>query len=213
MRMRRITILMPVYVVIAAMALARPAMGEAGQPNTPAPDTCFHRLPQMDIRSFLLHTNPHHACVQACAPIDFKPHTVTEPGLCPSRFSSVVSTNTVEQCVDGAVNLHDCPNDQLNVTVTTLRVPPPESYSANRLNICHHKLDEARHKCDEACSGSGGDFKMNGLNGAGKCPGEYNVLEKQSSEMVCNDGTTSVKYCSGGVLKMIRVILTSKGKK
>jgi len=77
--------------------------------------------------------------------------------------------------------------------------------------ICFHNEDTADHKCYEACSKRGEEFKVKGLATPGACPSTYNEQDKKEVLKVCNDGVTSIKYCSGGSLKKVLLIEKTKG--
>jgi len=73
---------------------------------------------------------------------------------------------------------------------------------------CRHRV--TANKCYQACASK--YFEMNGVHGWGKCPSEFNHEDSSSSEEVCSDGKTNIKYCSGGDLKKIVVHTSNWGE-
>jgi len=102
--------------------------------------------------------------------------------------------------------------ERLNIDEEGTALPAKEEALAPEKMYCVHNEDAGDHKCYEACTGQG-RFKMKGLTSAGQCPSTYNEVDSRKEDKVCNDGVTSVKYCSGGSLSVIRVVERTRGKK
>merc|ERR1712159_930481 len=85
---------------------AAPVLAEVA----PAAPFCLHQEDTVD-----------HKCFEACNAEGktFKSKGITAAGTCPSKYSTVDSSVTQEQCPDGVTNLRYCAATKLNVTVTT----------------------------------------------------------------------------------------------
>merc|ERR1719453_2168495 len=101
--------------------------------------------------------------------------------------------------------------ERLNVDEEGTALAAKEEVLAPEKQYCIHNQDAGDHKCYEACTGQG-RFKMKGLTSAGQCPSTYNEVDSRKEDKVCNDGVTSVKYCSGGSLRVIRVVERTRGE-
>jgi hypothetical protein len=84
------------------------------------------------------------------------------------------------------------------------------AYSADLMDAVEdmfylHHVDEEDHKCFEASSSS--KFASKGITDSGKCPSEYNTVDKSVTVEQCPDGVTSIRYCSP-----INVTIATKGE-
>merc|ERR1711998_83691 len=70
---------------------------------------------------------------------------------------------------------------------------------------CLHEEDTEDHKCFEACAES--KFATEGIKQEGKCPSNYNTVDKTQTVEQCPDGVTSIRYCNP-----INVTIATKGE-
>jgi hypothetical protein len=68
-----------------------------------------------------------------------------------------------------------------------------------------HQVDQADHKCFEASSSH--MFSSKGITSKGKCPTDFNTVDKSVVVQQCPDGVTSIRYCSP-----INVTIATKGE-
>jgi len=69
-------------------------------------------------------------------------------------------------------------------------------------------VDAEDHKCFEACASTA--FKTKGINDDGKCPSQYDTIDKTQVVLQCPDGVTSVRYCPATAMN---VTIYTRGEK
>ena len=108
--------------------------------------------------------------------------------LLASQNSSVISADVVHSVLT-----------KIKINLDMVQANTKESYQ-----YLHH-VDTEEHKCYEACSAS--KFASKGITDSGRCPSEYDTVDKSVTVKQCPDGVTSVKYCSP-----INVTIATKGR-
>merc|ERR1711998_785933 len=139
--------------------------GEAGDAFTLAAEdkVCIHKLDSVD-----------HKCYEACAESKFAMKGMNKRGNCPSNYNTVDKTQTVKQCPDGKTNPRYC--NPINVTIETKGEAKVLSLAIESNETCLHEEDTEDHKCFEACAES--KFATKGIKQEGKCPSNYNTVDK-----------------------------------
>jgi len=141
-------------------------------------ETCTH---QEDIED--------HKCFEACASSSFKTKGIAVSGKCPTLYSTVDKTTTVQQCPDGFTNPRYC--QAINVTITT------KGEAGALMDMVEPLLVEAPVQHFHGLSGNQckeTTLPMAGVSTTGECPASYDIREAQETDTVCKTGG-NLKYC------------------